>query len=170
MMDRTTEERWHAALQEKGAARMLAELELTRGHPADPVFDIGDRPPCPTRAYCAQWCRNGGRPAPKGAGTAVMGGMLILVLFASIVRTIDSWPIAAPHPGYGYGQTALPLGGGTASDDGLTDPSVVSTADPHTILPSCTWVSAAGDAATVHRAPSCARLGAGSDEHAATHG
>jgi hypothetical protein len=169
-MDRATEERWHAALRDRGAARVMAELELTRGNPADPVFDIGDRPPYPTRAYCAQWCRNGGRPAARGAGAAVIGGALVLLLFASVVRTIDSWPAAAPRPGYGYGATASPTGPAPASDDGLGNASVVSTADPHTILPTCSWVSAAGDVATVHAAPSCARLGAGAGQHGAAHG
>jgi hypothetical protein len=169
-MDRATEERWHAALDAKGAAQILTELELTRGRPADPVFDVGDRPPYPTRAYCAQWCRNGGRPSARGAGAKVMGGMLILLLFASVVKTIDSWPAASHGVGYAYGGAALPVGPAPASDDGLANVAVVSTADPHSILPSCTWVSSAGDAATVDTLPSCARLGTRSDENSAAHG
>ncbi len=169
-MDRATEERWDAALRAKGATRVLAELELTRGNPADPVFDVGDRPPYPTRAYCAQWCHNVGRPSPRRTGAAVMGGVLILVLFASIVRTIDNWPATVQRPGYGYGQVAMPLGGGTASDDELTNSSVVSTGDTHTIRPACTWIASAGDTATVHTAPSCAKLGTASGQHPATHG
>jgi len=169
-MDRATEERWHAALEAKGAARVLAELELTRGNPADPVFEIGDRPPYPTRAYCAQWCRNGGRPSARGAGAAMLGGALVLLLFASVVQTIESWPAAVPRPGYAYGGAAVPGGPAPASDDGIANASVISTADPHTLLPSCTRVSDAGDAATVRALPPCARLGAGSDQHGAAHG
>lgn len=168
-VDRETEERWRDALQQKGLAEVLAELDMRPGRPSDVVFDIGDRPPYPTRGFCWQWCVSGGGPSPGFAPHAAVLVALAALFVVCVLHAEVDWPAARAHLPNFASAAPLPLGPPPVSDDGIANTSVISTTVTRTILPSCTWVSASDAIVTVQRLPPCAKLGSklsASSDHA----
>jgi hypothetical protein len=158
-MDRNTEERWVKALERKGVKLVRAELDLTAGRPEDVVFDVGDAPPYPTRAFCAAWCNGLGSRRLRPQTYAGILATLAALFVVCIIQTADDWPQPGAHAG--FAAAAPPLGPPPPSDDEIGNVNAISPADPSGLLPDCSWVSAGIAVHTVRTRPACAKLGSG---------
>lgn len=169
-MDRATEERWVKALERKGVKLMRAELDLTPGRPEDAVFDLGDAPPYPTRAFCAAWCSGQGSRTIRPHIYAAILTTIAALFVICVIQTSDEWPaqrVARP----GFAEAGAPVGPPPPSDDGIANINVIAPAAPPSLSPNCTWVSAGIAMHTVRDRPACAKLGSGgSQTDAAAHG
>jgi hypothetical protein len=162
-MDRQTEERWRAALAERGKERVQAELEMIPGRPEDLVYTLGDAPPYPTRAFCEQWCR--GKPAQRigGSGTtAILIGLTVVMVLCflaaanSLVGTIDTERRAGPSPGQRGAVLAPFAGSGFKPDDATRNQALTPNAGKgEPSAENCSAVTSAGNLRTVPTAKPC---------------
>jgi hypothetical protein len=181
-MDRATEERWRAALKKKGMDAMRAELDLRPGRPTDPVYDIGDGPPYPTRAYCEEWCRGAPPPRMGPSGAAKMVIIMSILVVVCVIRALSSLSPADANwlsdntVRYDYGKPPAPRGGSSGSDDGIQNNATQNSSAIHapnsvSTMPSCTSVASAGDLRTVNQLRPCDKLGKQSvQQNTAPHG
>jgi hypothetical protein len=181
-MDRATEERWRAALKKKGIDAMRAELDLRPGRPTDPVYDIGDAPPYPTRAYCEEWCRGAPPPRLGPSGPATMVIIMSILVVVCVIRALTSlspsdanW-LSDNTVRYDYGKPPVPRGGSSRSDDSIQNDatqnqSAIRMPNSVSTMPSCTSVASAGDLRTVNQLRPCDKLGKQSvQQNTAPHG
>jgi hypothetical protein len=169
-MDRATDERWRAALEDRGMHVVRAELDSRPGRPGDLMYDYADGPPYPTRAFCEQWCR--GAP-PKRAGISGAGAMIIampVLIVVCIIQAIshfspDETNWLSPHAGVFYrDETVIRHAGPAPSDDSVKDSTIknqsqIVTTETSSILAPCSSVSDAHDSHTVQLRKSCMKSG-----------
>jgi hypothetical protein len=165
MVDRATEERWCAALKEKGIDAVRVELDMRPGRATDVCYDIGDIPPYPTRAFCEEWCR--GKP-PRRMGLSGPSSMVVIMsilVVVCIIRAIGTFSPSEKNwlsdQSVPYVREAVPTmrAGSGSSVNQIANSQMITTSEQHSIRPACSAVSSAGDAKTVQTLSDCSKLG-----------
>jgi len=174
-MDRQTEQRWRAALQERGKDRVQAELELRPGGAEDLIYGLTDSPPYPTRGFCEAWVR--GKPPPSfglSGNTAVLIGFSLLAV-ACIAGAVGGLTRGGPgqgRPAFSGGfapppaaptgaRTAAPAGGANvAAGGGFLPPRAglelgQRDGSAPSLMPDCTAVTKSDSVHSVASARPC---------------
>jgi hypothetical protein len=97
--------RWQEAMETMGRVSVEAQLLRRPGRPNDPMPDIGDKSPYPTREFCQQWCTEQDniifRFTPRTPIIAILFLIMIGCLahgISSVVRPKATLPGNAPMP------------------------------------------------------------------------